>query len=155
MPASGAHAAPIAPCTGDNLVARVTGTDAGMSQRVVYITVTNRRKKPCYVKGYPFLARMLTKAGPATFRQVKGATSLTEDAPAQRIVLKRRQKASFALAAAVAFDTKPVTFVRARIAPHPGVTPLSIDLRLEADRPDGQRYTFTTTAYRPGVGRAS
>lgn len=148
-----AHAA-VAPCTGDDLVARVTDTDAGMSEQVAYITVRKTGRKRCYVSGYPFLARMVAKSGTKVFAQAKGATPLAPDPPRERIILKRGQRAHFTLSASTAYDTEPITFRRVRFAPMAGVAPLSVDIRLDADRAEGQPYVFTTSVFARGVGTA-
>ena len=153
LPAAPAQAA-VAPCTGDRMTARVTDSDSGMSEQVVYVTVRNRAKKRCYVSGYPYLARAVAKGGSTVFTQVRGGNALVQNPPRKRIILKRGQRAHFAIGASTAYDTKPVTFRRIRFAPAPGVTPISVDIRLEADRATGQPYRLTTTAYAPGAGKA-
>lgn len=146
--------AAVAPCTGDELVAKVTDTDAGMSEQVVYITVRKTGRKRCYVSGYPFLARMVAKSGTKVFAQGKGATPLAPNPPRERIILKRGQRAHFTIAASTAYDTSPVTFRRVRFAPMPGVTPISADIRLDADRAKGQPYVVTTSVFARGTGKA-
>ncbi len=145
--------AAVAPCTGDRMTARVTDTDAGMSEQVAYVTVRNRARKRCYVSGYPYLARVVAKAGSKAFTQVRGGTALAQNPPRKRIILKRGQRAHFVIGTSTAYDTKPITVRRIRFAPAPGVTPISVDVRLDVDRADGQPYRLTTTAYAPGAGK--
>lgn len=145
--------AAVAPCTGDRMTARVTGADAGMSEQVVYVTVRNRAKKRCYVSGYPFLARVVAKGGSKAFTQVRGGTALAQNPPRKRIILKRGQRAHFVIGASTAYDTKPITVRRVRFAPAPGVTPISVDVRLDVDRAAREPYRLTTTAYAPGAGK--
>ena len=146
--------AAVAPCTGDDLVAKMTDTDAGMSEQVVYITVRKTGRKRCYVSGYPFLARMVTKDGTKVFDQAKGGTPLAPNPPRERIILKRGQRAHFTISASTAYDTRPVTFRRVRFGPMPGVTPISVDIRLDADRAAGQPYVVTTSVFARGTGAA-
>lgn len=153
LPATVAQAA-VPPCAGDTLVAKVTDTDAGMSEQVVYITVRKKGRKRCSVSGYPFLARMVAKDGTKVFAQAKGGTAMAPNPPRERIILKRGQRAHFTLSASTAYDTAPITFRRVRFAPMPGVTPLSANIRLQANRTQGRPYVFTTSVFARGVGKA-
>ncbi len=151
-PSSLAHAGDVPACTAADLSARVTGEGAGVSQPAVYITVTNTSSSSCAVNGYPVITRLATKRGAKPISVTNGAVMNAPQARPKRIVLSPSGHAWFAVGAATAYDTPPVTFTRVRFATAPGGPTRGVRISLQASRPTGQPFPIGVTAFMRGVG---
>jgi hypothetical protein len=152
-PSSIASAGDVSACAATDLSARVTGTGAGVSQPAVYITVTNTSSAPCAVRGYPVITRAATRTGPKAISVTNGAVMNAPQARVKRIVISPDGHAWFAVGAATAYDTRPVTFTRIRFATAAGGPTRGVRVSLQASRPTGQPYPMGVTAFMPGIGR--
>lgn len=151
-PATAALAGDLPACTAADLSARATGEGAGVSQPAVYITVTNTSASSCAVYGYPVISRAATKRGAQPISVTNGAVMNAPQARPKRIVLSPGGNAWFAVGAATAYDTPPVTFTRIRFATSSGGPTRGVRISLQASRPTGQPYPIGVTAFMRGVG---
>ena len=151
--APAATAGDVSTCSAADLSARVTGEGAGVSQPAVYITVTNTSGAPCAVNGYPTITKVATRRGAQPISVTNGAVMNAPHSNPRLIVLTPGGNAWFAVGAATAYDTRPVTFNRIRFAITPGGATRGVRISLEASRPTGQPYPIGVTAFMRGVGR--
>ena len=152
-PAASAAAAP--ECGASGLSAKVTGTAAGMSQPVTFVTVTNTGSQACYVKGYPNIDKVKSKARKVSFTVTKGGVQNAPQVKVSKVVLQPGGKAWFAIGTATAYDPPIVNLTKVVFSIDGEATPstvLKVKIAQQATAPSGKPVPINVTPFAKGIG---
>lgn len=154
----GASAAAAPECSGSGLSAKVTGTAAGMSQPVTFITVTNTGDSACYLKGYPNINKVKSKARKVPFTVTNGGVQNAPQVTVKKVVLQPGGKAWFAIGTATAYDPPVVNLTKVVFNIDGEATvqnSLKVKISQQATAPKGKPVPVNVTPFAKGTGTGS